>query len=232
MLTERHQRAVEAHPHARRARSASLRRREARVAEHARRAARTARARAGALRGRARRGTSGCAASCSRAQGVLAERLVEIYKADQPDCVSVILESDGFNDLLVRADYMSAIGEQDSVIVDRVRELKQQSARKRLLLLDAEAAGRRRPCDVIEAKQRELAGGARRRSRAARASSPRRARNKHGNARRRARAPPRAGGRPARARGGVGAGHGSAAGRRARAGRARSGRAAAATSGR
>ena len=45
-----------------------------------------------------------------RSQGVLAERLVEIYKADQPDMLSVILESDGFNDLLVRADYMSAIG--------------------------------------------------------------------------------------------------------------------------
>ena len=45
-----------------------------------------------------------------RSQGVLAARLVAIYKADQPDMLSVILESDGFNDLLVRADYMSAIG--------------------------------------------------------------------------------------------------------------------------
>jgi murein DD-endopeptidase MepM/ murein hydrolase activator NlpD len=70
-----------------------------------------------------------------RAQGVLAERLIEIYKSDQPDMLSVILESDGFNDLLVRADYMSAIGEQDSVIVDRVRELKRESAQKRLLLI-------------------------------------------------------------------------------------------------
>jgi len=90
-----------------------------------------------------------------RAQGVLAERLIEIYKADQPDMLSVILESDGFNDLLVRADYMSAIGEQDSVIVDKVRELKRKSAQKRLLLVvlksKAEVA-----VQEIEAKQRAL----------------------------------------------------------------------------
>jgi murein DD-endopeptidase MepM/ murein hydrolase activator NlpD len=90
-----------------------------------------------------------------RAQGVLAERLIQIYKADQPDMLSVILESDGFNDLLVRADYMSAIGEQDSVIVDKVRELKRKSAQKRLLLVvlksKAEVA-----VQEIEAKQRAL----------------------------------------------------------------------------
>ena len=90
-----------------------------------------------------------------RSQGVLAERLVAIYKADQPDMLSVILESDGFNDLLVRADYMNAIGQQDSVIVDRVRELKRKSAQKRLLLVvlksKAEVA-----VQEIEAKQRAL----------------------------------------------------------------------------
>jgi murein DD-endopeptidase MepM/ murein hydrolase activator NlpD len=90
-----------------------------------------------------------------RSQGVLAERLVAIYKADQPDMLSVILESDGFNDLLVRADYMSAIGAQDSVIVDRVRDLKRKSAQKRLLLVvlksKAEVA-----VEEIEAKQRVL----------------------------------------------------------------------------
>ncbi len=90
-----------------------------------------------------------------RSQRVLAGRLVAIYKADQPDMLSVVLESDGFNDLLVRADYMSAIGKQDSVIVNRVRKLKLESAIKRELLLNlkgrAEEAVR-----VIQAKQREL----------------------------------------------------------------------------
>jgi peptidoglycan DL-endopeptidase CwlO len=90
-----------------------------------------------------------------RAQNVLAVRLVAIYKADQPDFVTVVLESDGFRDLLVRADYMSRIGEQDSAIVDRVRELKQESARKRALLLklkqQAQAA-----VDEIAAQQEQL----------------------------------------------------------------------------
>jgi peptidoglycan DL-endopeptidase CwlO len=90
-----------------------------------------------------------------RVQGVLAARLIEIYKADQPDMMSVILESDGFSDMLVRADYMKLIGEQDSVIVEKVRELKKKSAEKRLLLVvlksKAEEAVR-----VIEVKQREL----------------------------------------------------------------------------
>lgn len=91
-----------------------------------------------------------------RAEHVLAGRLVEIYKADQPDLVTVILEADGFRDLLERADYMSRIGEQDSAIVARVRELKRQSAVKRRLLVElkrrAQAA-----VNVIETQQRELA---------------------------------------------------------------------------
>jgi murein DD-endopeptidase MepM/ murein hydrolase activator NlpD len=90
-----------------------------------------------------------------RSQGVLAARLIEIYKADQPDMLSVILESDGFNDLLVRADYMSAIGKQDSVIVDKVRELKKKSAQKRLLLVVLKSRAQE-AVRVIELRQREL----------------------------------------------------------------------------
>ena len=48
---------------------------------------------------------SGCAASwrpharCSR------QRLVEIYKSDEPDSLTVVLEADGFEDLLERTEY-------------------------------------------------------------------------------------------------------------------------------
>ena len=88
-------------------------------------------------------GSCACASELQRSQGVLAKRLIQIYKADQPDMMSVILESDGFNDLLVRADYMSAIGEQDSVIVDKVRALKKKSAREAVALVGPEVEGRR-----------------------------------------------------------------------------------------
>jgi murein DD-endopeptidase MepM/ murein hydrolase activator NlpD len=92
----------------------------------------------------------------ARAQVLLAKRLVEIYKSDQPDLVTVLLESDGFEDLLVRSDYLSRIGDQDSAIVERVRKLKAESERKKALLGklkdEAEAA-----VAEIEAKKRELA---------------------------------------------------------------------------
>jgi peptidoglycan DL-endopeptidase CwlO len=90
-----------------------------------------------------------------RAQNVLASRLVAIYKADQPDFVTVVLEADGFRDLLVRADYMSRIGEQDSAIVNRVRELKIESSRKRRLLLALKQSAQE-AVNTIEAQQREL----------------------------------------------------------------------------
>jgi murein DD-endopeptidase MepM/ murein hydrolase activator NlpD len=92
----------------------------------------------------------------ARAQKVLAARLVAIYKADQPDFVSVILSADGFRDLLVRTDYMTRIGAQDSSIVDRVRELKVQSSRKRRLLLALKQRAQE-AVDAIEAQQRLLA---------------------------------------------------------------------------
>jgi murein DD-endopeptidase MepM/ murein hydrolase activator NlpD len=94
-------------------------------------------------------------AKLKRAQDVLAQRLVDIYKSDQPDFLSVILNSDGFNDLLERADYMSKIGAQDSAIVDRVRELKQASARKRRLLLELKQAAQQ-AVDTIAAQAAEL----------------------------------------------------------------------------
>ena len=148
-----------------------------------------------------------------RAQGVLATRLVEIYKSDQPDCVTVVLEADGFNDLLVRADYLSRIGEQDSVIVDRVRTLKEESPRKKRAARDAEGAGRgggaRDRGEEARARQRT-----RRHPEPPGATSRARATQKHGALGERREQPPRARGRPGGARGGVGAGHGAAAGRR------------------
>jgi murein DD-endopeptidase MepM/ murein hydrolase activator NlpD len=90
-----------------------------------------------------------------RAQNVLATRLVAIYKSDQPDFVSVVLDADGFRDMLVRADYLSRIGDQDSAIVERVRELKEVSERKRALLLDLKQEAQS-AVNTIEAQQREL----------------------------------------------------------------------------
>jgi murein DD-endopeptidase MepM/ murein hydrolase activator NlpD len=58
------------------------------------------------------------------ARRLLAARLVEIYKSDTPDALTVVLESDGFGDLLERTEFMERISDQDREITDRVRGLR------------------------------------------------------------------------------------------------------------
>jgi murein DD-endopeptidase MepM/ murein hydrolase activator NlpD len=62
-----------------------------------------------------------------RSLHVLEDRLVAIYKANEPDFLTVILESDGFEDLLDRYEYLQRIEERDSEIVARVRDLRDQT---------------------------------------------------------------------------------------------------------
>jgi murein DD-endopeptidase MepM/ murein hydrolase activator NlpD len=66
-------------------------------------------------------------ARLTEATDALATRLVEIYKDDEPDVVTVILESDGFADMLDRTAFLERISEQDQAIVSRVRVLKKQT---------------------------------------------------------------------------------------------------------
>jgi murein DD-endopeptidase MepM/ murein hydrolase activator NlpD len=77
---------------------------------------------------------------------VLADRLVELYKSDAPDIVTVIVNSDGFADLLERSEFLSRVSRQDRRIIQRVTDDKAQTTQttKRL-------AG-------LEVRQKELAG--------------------------------------------------------------------------
>jgi murein DD-endopeptidase MepM/ murein hydrolase activator NlpD len=72
------------------------------------------------------------------ARRVLATRLVEIYKSDSPDALTVVLESDGFGDLLERAEFLERISEQDRHITDRVRELRDQARDQAVQLAELE----------------------------------------------------------------------------------------------
>jgi murein DD-endopeptidase MepM/ murein hydrolase activator NlpD len=56
----------------------------------------------------------------------LAERLVELYKSDRPDALTVVLEADGFSDLLDRTEFLERISDQDRAVVTRVRVLKRR----------------------------------------------------------------------------------------------------------
>jgi murein DD-endopeptidase MepM/ murein hydrolase activator NlpD len=66
-------------------------------------------------------------ARLAEAKVALANRLVELYKADKPDVVTVVLEADGFADLLERTEFMQRVSSQDARIIERVREAKTEA---------------------------------------------------------------------------------------------------------
>ena len=73
---------------------------------------------------------SGCAASWRRRAQALSQRLVEIYKSDEPDSLTVVLEADGFEDLLERTEYLDRVSDQDAHR-DRPRAVLKAQAKRR-----------------------------------------------------------------------------------------------------
>ena len=90
------------------------------------------------------------------AEEALAIRLVELYKADEPDVLTVVLESDGFADLLERTEFLERVSDQDQRIISRVRELKVQATRqaKQLAVLERRE---QEAANAILARRNELA---------------------------------------------------------------------------
>jgi murein DD-endopeptidase MepM/ murein hydrolase activator NlpD len=74
---------------------------------------------------------------------------VAIYKQDEPDALTVILNADGFDDMIERYEYLNRIEDQDSTIIARVRDLKIETKDTVDEIEEAKA--------VIAAKKRELA---------------------------------------------------------------------------
>src|SRR5215207_8011045 len=68
-------------------------------------------------------------ARLAEARVALADRLVQLYKADKPDVVTVVLEADGFADLLERTEFMQRVSDQDARIIDRVRTARADAKR-------------------------------------------------------------------------------------------------------
>ena len=66
----------------------------------------------------------------ARAQKVLSNRLVQMYKDGEPDALTVVLEADGFEDLLERTEFLERITDQDNQIITRVRVLKTKTTRQ------------------------------------------------------------------------------------------------------
>jgi murein DD-endopeptidase MepM/ murein hydrolase activator NlpD len=78
------------------------------------------------------------------AREALATRLVEMYKAERPDILTVVLNADGFADLLSRGEFIRRIADQDRRIVERVRAAK------------AEATATEARLDRLENKQQKI----------------------------------------------------------------------------
>jgi peptidoglycan hydrolase CwlO-like protein len=76
--------------------------------------------------GTAQRDLTASRARLGRAQGVLAARLVDIYKNGEVSYVDLVLSSDGFDDLSSRAGYLHAIETADARTADRVSALNDQ----------------------------------------------------------------------------------------------------------
>ncbi len=87
-------------------------------------------------------------AQLRRSLNVLRNRLVGIYRSGQADFMTVMLESDGFDDLLSRYEYLRRVEEQDSSIVGRVRHLRNGT----IVTVDRVTKDR----DEIESKKAEL----------------------------------------------------------------------------
>jgi peptidoglycan DL-endopeptidase CwlO len=75
------------------------------------------------------------------ARSVLAARLVALYEDDPPDLVTVVLESNGFTDLLDRADFLERISRANDQVTARVQTLTGEVAveTRRLGRLEGEA---------------------------------------------------------------------------------------------
>jgi peptidoglycan hydrolase CwlO-like protein len=90
----------------------------------------------------------------ARSRTALARQLVSSYESDQPDLVSVVLESHGFNDLLERVTFLKAAEHQQQgiITITRLAKARTDAAAKRMA--------------VLEAKDRRITGDATVRARA------------------------------------------------------------------
>jgi peptidoglycan hydrolase CwlO-like protein len=61
-----------------------------------------------------------------QALAVLSDRLVEIYKGTAPDYLTVLLDSDGYEELSTRSQYLDALHDADARLADRVAALHQE----------------------------------------------------------------------------------------------------------
>jgi murein DD-endopeptidase MepM/ murein hydrolase activator NlpD len=88
---------------------------------------------------------------------MLRTRLVEIYKSERPDVITVILNSNGFADLLERGEFIKRISDQDRRIVTIVGNAKADSVRSERRLNRLETR-QQTVTAIVQRRRDEIAG--------------------------------------------------------------------------
>jgi septal ring factor EnvC (AmiA/AmiB activator) len=104
------------------------------------------RARLAALKGQITRERNHLAelrATLAKARGILRAQLVSQYESTPPDVVSVILNANGFNDLLDQIAFLGRAEKQQQTIISLTRQAKRQAAAAARRLAQLQALDRR-----------------------------------------------------------------------------------------
>jgi murein DD-endopeptidase MepM/ murein hydrolase activator NlpD len=96
-------------------------------------------------------------ARLGEARAALAQRLVQLYQADNPDIVTVILHANGFADLLEQGDFMQRVSEQDQRIISLVRAARADATATETRLQGFERR-QRQVTRIVLANRNEIAG--------------------------------------------------------------------------
>jgi murein DD-endopeptidase MepM/ murein hydrolase activator NlpD len=88
-------------------------------------------------------------ARLAEAKGILSRRLGELYRADRPDLMTVLLNAKGFADLIEREEFIRRVGEQDRKIIDLVVTAKADATSSAARLADLEERQRKITAEVL-----------------------------------------------------------------------------------
>jgi murein DD-endopeptidase MepM/ murein hydrolase activator NlpD len=87
---------------------------------------------------------------------VLSARLVELYEAEKPDLMTVVMNAKGFADLIERGEFLRRINDQDTRIVETVRNAKADAHAASTRLAGLEAR-QQKVTDIVARHRNEIA---------------------------------------------------------------------------
>ncbi|MDO9166597.1 MAG: hypothetical protein Q7U13_10880, partial [Rhodoferax sp.] len=84
------------------------------------------------------------------AKKILTERVVTVYKQGEPDIITVVLESKGFEEMVQRTTYLRKIAEQDEHTISKVTQLKKSTKTESVKLAGLEKRQSQLVAEVTE----------------------------------------------------------------------------------